>query len=65
MICLLKSITESGYLKVILQKQKKKANNTQYVFNEVDKTITQLMEFCKNEGFRSYEICKFIHENYY
>ena len=48
-----------------ITEEKKKANNTQYVFNEVDKTITQLMEFCKNEGFRSYEICKFIHENYY
>ena len=41
----------------------KKASNTKTVFNEVDKTMVELMKFCKSNGFSSYEVCNYIHDN--
>ena len=41
----------------------KKAKNTERVFDEVDKTMKELMEFCNQNGFGAYEICNYIHDN--
>lgn len=41
----------------------KKAKNTEHVFDEVDKTMKELMEFCNQNGFGAYEICNYIHDN--
>ena len=43
----------------------KKMKNTEHVFNEVDKTMKELKEFCNKNGFSSYEICDYIHNNWW
>lgn len=43
----------------------KKMKNTEHVFTEVDKTMRELKEFCNQNGFNSYEICDYIHNNWW
>lgn len=41
----------------------KKAKNAEYVFSEVDRTVKELIKFCNENGFSSYEVCSFINNN--
>lgn len=41
----------------------RKAQNTEQVFREVDRSIKELVNFCKEKGFSAYEVCDYIHDN--
>ena len=41
----------------------RKARNTEYVFNEVDRNMKELTKFCKENGFSAYEVCDYIRDN--
>ena len=46
-----------------VEEDDKKANSVQYVFNEVDKTMKELLKFCKENNFSAYEVCDYIRDN--
>ena len=41
----------------------RKARNTERVFKEVERTMKELTKFCGENGFSSYEVCNYIHDN--
>ena len=46
-----------------ISKLKTKVSNVNRVYNEVDRTMKELMKFCKDNGFSNYEICSYINDN--
>ena len=48
-----------------VEEEEKKINNFKNVFNEVDKTMKELLKFCKENNFSAYEICDYIRNNYW
>lgn len=42
-----------------------KLTSSERVFDEVDRTVSELLKFCKDNGFSSYEICEYIKDNYW
>lgn len=47
------------------EEEEKKINNVKNVYNEVDKTMKELLKFCKENNFSAYEICDYIRDNYW
>ena len=48
-----------------VEEDEKKANSVKYVFDEVDKTMKELLKFCKKNSFGAYEVCDYIRNNYW
>ena len=48
-----------------VEEEEKKINNVKNVFNEVDRTMKELLKFCKENNFSAYEICDYIRDNYW
>lgn len=46
-----------------VEEEEKKINNAKNVFNEVDRTMKELLKFCKENNFSAYEICDYIRDN--
>lgn len=48
-----------------VEEEEKKINSVKNVFDEVDRTMKELLKFCKENNFSAYEICDYIRDNYW
>jgi len=48
-----------------VEEEEKKINSVKNVFDEVDRTMKELLKFCKGNNFSAYEICDYIRDNYW